>query len=321
MRSVTGNLKTWLQLRLTDDTSYSELREAILAFERSTTKWVDAMMPGGEMASGSGDTVPMEVDRVKGDGKFDKGEFKGKGKGKKGDWKGQKGQSKGKGYGSSAQGNHFEAKGKERVTKEKQRASLRRMRLVTIAGRKGILPVTVGLVFVKCKVRVLQLIHLLHNPRMHPMQMQRARAMEQQVAHPTTCAECKATHLRLCFSTFKKTQTQKKIVVKSFVLFRVAISVRTISLELTMVNLKHVIMLKKFPGEDKTLRSSTSSVVFDSDFVKNYEVEEHFNKGKMRLGGEVFVPGRRHECRASTTWPSSSCRWFGVRRGGDHHFG
>lgn len=30
-------------------------------------------MPGGEMASGSGDAVPMEVDRVKGDGKNDKG--------------------------------------------------------------------------------------------------------------------------------------------------------------------------------------------------------------------------------------------------------
>ena len=87
MRSVTGNLKTWLQLRLTDCTSYSELRESILAFERSTTKWVDEMMPGGEVASGSGDTAPMEVDRVKGDGKYDKGKAKGKGKGKKGDWK------------------------------------------------------------------------------------------------------------------------------------------------------------------------------------------------------------------------------------------
>jgi len=55
MGSVTGNLKTWLQLRLTDSSSHSELRESILAVERSATKWVDAMMPGGEMASGSGD--------------------------------------------------------------------------------------------------------------------------------------------------------------------------------------------------------------------------------------------------------------------------
>ena len=50
--------------------------------------------------------------------------------------------------------------------------------------------------------------------------------------------------------------------------------------------------------EDKCIRSSTSSTPFEVGFMENYEIEESFNKCKMRLGGEVYVPGQRRECRA-----------------------
>lgn len=35
MRSVTGNLKTWLQLQVTKSTTYSKLREMILMYDAS----------------------------------------------------------------------------------------------------------------------------------------------------------------------------------------------------------------------------------------------------------------------------------------------
>ena len=52
--------------------------DAIVMFERSTTKWSESMFLGAESKS---EAVPMEVDRVKGDGKG-KGKFDSKGKGK-----------------------------------------------------------------------------------------------------------------------------------------------------------------------------------------------------------------------------------------------
>lgn len=102
--SVTGTLKTWLQLRVTDATSYQELRDSILSFERSTTKWSDAMVLGSDLAASSSEAVPMEVDSVTGKGV--KGKTKGKdGKGGKTgdgknqpqwfDYKGGKGKGKG----------------------------------------------------------------------------------------------------------------------------------------------------------------------------------------------------------------------------------
>ena len=120
MRSVSGNLKTWLQLRIADDSKYSEIRDAIVMFERSTTKWSESMFLGTEPKS---EAVPMEVDRVKGDGKG-KGKFDSKGKGKSfgkndkghgktGQWfQDSKGKSKGKGYSQYGQDGKSKGKGK-----------------------------------------------------------------------------------------------------------------------------------------------------------------------------------------------------------------
>ena len=38
-------------------------------------------------------------------------------------------------------------------------------------------------------------------------------------------------------------------------------------------------------------------MTFDVGFMENYEIEESYTKNKMGLGGEVYVPGRRRECR------------------------
>ena len=50
MRSVTGQLKTWLQLQVTESTAYSRLREMILAYDTSTTKWSEQMVLGNDAA-------------------------------------------------------------------------------------------------------------------------------------------------------------------------------------------------------------------------------------------------------------------------------
>ena len=99
LRSVTGQLRTWLQLQVSETTTYSNVRERILAYERSTSKRTEQMVLGSDLSlNSSHDTSgPMEVDRV-----FDaKGKHKGeKGKGKdKGKNKGKFDSGKGKGSG------------------------------------------------------------------------------------------------------------------------------------------------------------------------------------------------------------------------------
>ena len=102
MRSVTGQLKPWLQLQVTKATTYARVREMILDYDASTTKWSEQMVLGMDNSGPSSDDgpVPMEIDRVehkgkgKGGGKSqgkDKGYSKGKSKGK------YKGKSSGKG--------------------------------------------------------------------------------------------------------------------------------------------------------------------------------------------------------------------------------
>ena len=96
LRSLSGPLKTHLNLTLNEGSSYSKIRESINAFD---TAWNEA----GSLAyttpqSDPNGLMPMEIDRVqKGKGKSGKGKGKSKdGKGKGKDFDGNKGKSKGK---------------------------------------------------------------------------------------------------------------------------------------------------------------------------------------------------------------------------------
>ena len=108
LRCLTGQLKTWMQLQLGESTKYADIREGVLSYERSTTRWSESMVLG-EVPDAS---APMEVDRLqwnpKGKDKG-KGKFKGpKGKGVKGkDFKGSdnKGKKGGGKYGSKGKYN------------------------------------------------------------------------------------------------------------------------------------------------------------------------------------------------------------------------
>ena len=80
-----------VNLTLNQGSSYSKIREAIIAFDTATTKWNESgaltfsgMSPMTSSTDPNG-PVPMEIDRIKGDGKKGKGktkDSKGKSKGK-----------------------------------------------------------------------------------------------------------------------------------------------------------------------------------------------------------------------------------------------
>ena len=111
LRSVTGNVKPWLQLQVNDKTSFSQLRELVLTYDQQTTRWSESMVLGQV-------DDPMDVSRVKGK---DKGKDKGKGKSK------DKGKTpwydKGKGYGNSkGYGQSSDSKGKGKADKGKGKA-------------------------------------------------------------------------------------------------------------------------------------------------------------------------------------------------------
>ena len=71
LRSVTGNVKPWLQLRANDKTTFSQLRELVLTY--------DQQVQDESMVLGQVDDDPMNVSRTEGK---DKGEDKVKGKSK-----------------------------------------------------------------------------------------------------------------------------------------------------------------------------------------------------------------------------------------------
>ena len=140
MRCVQGNLKTWLQLQVTEQTTYSKVREMILLYDSSTTKWSETMVLGLDGSSSHADgPVPMEIDRIE-----SKGRNKGKGKGKSKDSSAQKGKSKGKQKGKDGKGkgktyDQKGAKGKEiRMTSQKARERMSPS-LATCVVKPGIL--------------------------------------------------------------------------------------------------------------------------------------------------------------------------------------
>ena len=108
MRCITGNLKTWLQLQVTEHTTYNKVREMVMLYDSSTTRWSEQMVLGVDSTTTAGDSpVPMEIDRVESKGKQ-------KGKGKSKDKNGQKGKSKGKSKGKDGKGKgkSYDQKGK-----------------------------------------------------------------------------------------------------------------------------------------------------------------------------------------------------------------
>ena len=106
LRCLTGQLKTWMQLQLGESTKYSEIREGVLSYERSTTKWSESMVLGDVPDT----SAPMEVDRLQWNPKGkEKGKGKFGGKGPKG--KGFKGKDS-KGFEKGKKGGKFGLKGK-----------------------------------------------------------------------------------------------------------------------------------------------------------------------------------------------------------------
>ena len=57
LRSVTGELKVWLQLQIDDTFGYDRVRELILSYERSTAKWTEQMVLGTSMTADT--SAPM----------------------------------------------------------------------------------------------------------------------------------------------------------------------------------------------------------------------------------------------------------------------
>ena len=100
MKSIGGQLKTYLNMTIQDSTTYENLRGSILQYDQATIKRSSTMALGTSMQS-SDEPTPMEVDRIwkgKGKGK-DKGKNdKGKGKGWKGKGKNEKGGKNHKGF-------------------------------------------------------------------------------------------------------------------------------------------------------------------------------------------------------------------------------
>ena len=92
LRLCPDNIRQHLTLSISDASSYNEVRERILAYERSSRLWSveDMIKPLNRAGQGTQDTSgPMEVDAVTNKGKGWKGEKGGKGKkgGEgKGDW-------------------------------------------------------------------------------------------------------------------------------------------------------------------------------------------------------------------------------------------
>ena len=108
LRSVTGQLKVWLQLQVGDGTTYMRVREMIMMYDASTVKWSEAMVLGAESSGNSADgPVPMEIDRI------EKGKSKGQHKGKSKEKGQSKGKSKGKNKGKDVKGKgkSFDGKG------------------------------------------------------------------------------------------------------------------------------------------------------------------------------------------------------------------
>ena len=131
LRCISGQLRTHINVSMKEDSSYEELREMILQYDRATIRWTEAMSLGSSRMDGP---VPMEIDRIASKGKYDqKGKGKNKGKSdrsyEKGKGKGKDERDKGKGkyggkQGGKQEGKHTdEGKGKGVSSKASQKGA------------------------------------------------------------------------------------------------------------------------------------------------------------------------------------------------------
>jgi len=112
-RCITGQLKTYINVHLDEGATFDQMREAVLRFDRATTKWTSSTVLGHD------EPTPMEVDRIKGKEKGKKGKGGKDGKGKQGKSKGYGKEfgagyqhGKGKGKDSKGKGVSYDGKGK-----------------------------------------------------------------------------------------------------------------------------------------------------------------------------------------------------------------
>lgn len=118
LRCAPTKIRDHLQLSLREDSSYADVREAMLSYERVTRGYTQEQIMKTLTSDHSTDvTVPMEVDRVKGDykGKGDHGKGKDKGRGKgwwNNMWSFGHGRDKGRGRGFKGGGKKGKSKGK-----------------------------------------------------------------------------------------------------------------------------------------------------------------------------------------------------------------
>ena len=96
LRCIPSPLKEHIHLQLTDRTTYAQVKESVLVYERTTRTWMPTQvyqplengqgqyLAAVENAPTGGGQQAMEVNRVEDRGKGWKGKHKGKGKGKKG---------------------------------------------------------------------------------------------------------------------------------------------------------------------------------------------------------------------------------------------
>ena len=120
LRCAPTKIRDHLQLSLREDSSYADVREAMLSYERVTRGYTQEQIMKTLTSDHSADaTVPMEVDRVKGDykGKGDHGKGKDKGRGKgwwSNMWSFGRGRGKGRGRGFKGGGKKGKSKGKSK---------------------------------------------------------------------------------------------------------------------------------------------------------------------------------------------------------------
>ena len=105
MAGLPEDIRRYLQLQVSETTTYEKLRETMLAFERTSSSWSTERVL---KAIGADEPTPMDVDRV---------EWKGKGKGKKGKENGKKGYKGNDGFVPKGKGKGKGKKGKEKGKK------------------------------------------------------------------------------------------------------------------------------------------------------------------------------------------------------------